>query len=204
MDVKLVLFDIGGGLIDYSPVFTSAERDVHITKGVLDNTLDKYEREVAQGRISVRDLYQLCMQENNLHADPNYDLLTSWVNDFRKIEETYNLVHDLANVYQVSLLSNIYKGMVPMMLKQGLLPNVNYSYKFLSCDLGMEKPNEGIYALVEQTTGLNSNAILFIDNKSEYLAPAEKLGWKTVKFDTANPKVSCAKILEALSETKNA
>ncbi len=204
MAVKLVLFDIGGVLIDYSGVFSTAERDLGIARAILDRTFSAHALELAQGELSVQNLYHLCIKENNLKVDPNYDLLTSWVRDFKKIEESYNLARDLAHSYQIGLLSNIYKGMVPMMLKQGLIPNINYNYKFLSCDLGMEKPNESIYAMVEKTTGLNTNAILFIDNKGEYLVPATRLGWQTVKFNTANPKQSAEDVLKALAITQNA
>jgi putative hydrolase of the HAD superfamily len=55
-----------------------------------------------------------------------------------------------------------------------------------SSEVGMRKPEEGIYRLVEQGLGLPGEALLFVDDLGVNLKTAHRLGWQTLKYvDTA-------------------
>ncbi len=55
-----------------------------------------------------------------------------------------------------------------------------------SSEVGMRKPEEGIYRLVEQKLALTGDALLFVDDIGVNLKTARGLGWQTLKFvDTA-------------------
>lgn len=186
-DIKLVLFDIGGVFIEYGDVFRTASREQDIPHELLDATFDKYDREITMGKITPQDLYESCLRENNLQADQNYDFMPNWVRDYTKIVPTYNLAKDLSLKYQIGLFSNIYKGIVPELIRQGFIPNIKFSYLFISCDIGMQKPDRDIYEFVLQKTGLLPKEILFVDDKEENLEPAYHMGWNTYHFDRQSP-----------------
>ncbi len=52
----------------------------------------------------------------------------------------------------------------------------------VSCDVGVRKPNPGIYKLTLKKLRLSAKETIFIDNQEWNIKPAEKLGMKTVLF----------------------
>ncbi len=177
---KLVLFDIGGVLIEYEKVFTTVGQEQHFSNNLIGDTFDKYHREISIGEITPRELYLKCIRENNLKADKDYDFIQSWINDYLTIKPTYDFLIEISAKYNIGLLSNIYKGMVELMIEQEIIPNIDYKYKFLSCDLGMQKPDEVIYQYILDFTQLKPNQILFIDDKNKFIKPAKKKGWEYI------------------------
>jgi HAD superfamily hydrolase (TIGR01549 family) len=52
-----------------------------------------------------------------------------------------------------------------------------FDYRFISCELGMRKPNKEIYEYVNNA--LKNYEILFIDDREINLKFPKELGWKT-------------------------
>ena len=195
---KLVLFDIGGVLIDYGNVFKTVSTEQKFPLELIDKTFDKYDAEVTTGKITPQELYLKCLTENAITADTNYNFLNSWLRDYKSITPTFELLPLLKQKYQIGLFSNIYKGMIPEMVKMGLLPNIEYDYLFLSCDIGIQKPYKEAYEFIANSTRLVSEQILFVDDKEENLEPARALGWNTFRFATNEPDSSVNKLKELL------
>ena len=197
-DYKLILFDVGGVLINYSNAFVTASKELNIPVELLDATYDKYEREVTAGKMTPQDLYISSLKDNGLKADENYDFLKSWIKDYSSITPTFNLVLDLEGKYNLGLLSNIYTGTLNALIKQNLIPNIKYVHTFLSCDMGMQKPDKEIYEKIIEITKLAPDDILFIDDRDDYLSPPKAMGWNTFKFDKDNPEVSVSALRKLL------
>lgn len=197
-NIKLVLFDIGGVLTEYEKVFTTVEQEQNLPRTLIDKTFDKYDTEITTGIITPTDLYTKCITENTVSADPNYDFVTSWVKDFDVIKPIYDLLPMLKQKYKVELFSNIYKGLVPAMISAGTLPNIAYDYQFLSCELGVQKPDPKAYTKVTALTGLLPTEILFVDDKEENLIPAANIGWRTFHFSKLQPYESVAQLTKLL------
>jgi len=51
-----------------------------------------------------------------------------------------------------------------------------------SSEVGLRKPEEGIYRLVEQGLGLTGDRLLFVDDLGVNLKTAARLGWQTLKY----------------------
>lgn len=62
-----------------------------------------------------------------------------------------------------------------------------------SSEVGMRKPEPGIYQLMEARLGLPPASLLFIDDLGVNLKPARARGWQTLKYDDT------AKVLQVLS-----
>ena len=108
-------------------------------------------------------------------------------------------VHEYKKVYKKHMANNPYYKEVSKYIsslkgrcKLGLLSNVSlmdkdrqmkhmdynvFDYRFLSCELGMRKPNREIYEYVNDK--LKDYEILFIDDRSDNLEIPKELGWKT-------------------------
>jgi len=198
INIKLVLFDIGGVLIDYGDVFKAAALEQNIPHELIDKTFDKYETEITTGKITPQQLYLNCLDNNTLKANKNYNFMDAWLRDYGRIQPTFDLIPLLKKHYKVGLFSNIYKEMVPEMIKRSLIPNINYDYIFLSCEIGLQKPNTEIYKHILTTTKLQPHELFFIDDRDDYLIPAKKLGWYTYKFVREKPVESVEKLKELL------
>jgi len=195
---QLILFDIGGVLIEYGNVFKTASQELGIPHNLLDSTFDKYDAEITTGLITPQELYINCLKNNDITADKNYNFMISWIKDYSSIRPTHDLLTRLTDKYKVGLFSNIYKGMVPELIKQDLLPNINYVYQFISCDMGLQKPDEKAYQYIVRHIKEHSNEILFVDDKQENLDVASKLGWQIFLFLRDNPTDSVNKLSNIL------
>jgi len=61
---------------------------------------------------------------------------------------------------------------------------------FLSFELGVMKPEPGIYAIAEEVTGQRGGDILYIDDLTENTAAAEARGWQVVHHTGAASTLS--------------
>lgn len=197
--LKLILFDIGEVLIDSSDAFRTAAREQSIPFELLDANFDKYDNEVTLGKITSQELYLKCLEDNNLSADVNYNFARSWVTDYKIIKPTFDFLLNVYKKYPVGFLSNIYTGLVDEMLAQQKIPNVDYKYKFLSCDIGMQKPNADIYQYVLEQTQLKPQDILFIDNNKMNVQAAADTGMHGFLFLTENPVHSIKELYNEVS-----
>ena len=67
-----------------------------------------------------------------------------------------------------------------------------------SSAVGMRKPEEGIYRLVEEGLGLPGELLLFVDDLGVNLKTARALGWQTLKYvDTAEVVAALSAVAEA-------
>lgn len=54
-----------------------------------------------------------------------------------------------------------------------------FDHVFLSCDLGIQKPNKEAYQYVEKISKYKNSDILFIDDNLKNIETAKSLGWNT-------------------------
>jgi putative hydrolase of the HAD superfamily len=191
---KLILFDFGGVLIDYSQSFQTASKEQNIPIEFLDNSFDTNHEDITVGKITPEDIYQIALTESNMEIGDDYNFTDSWVRDYQTIQPTYEFLEELSHNYVVGILSNTYKGIIKRSIELNRIPNVKYKYIFQSCELGYQKPEIDIYKYVEDRTGLKGKDILFIDDREDYIDSAKQLNWNTFLFDNSNPITSVAQI----------
>lgn len=195
---KIILFDIGGVLIEYGNVFKNVATEQNFDHKLIDATFDKYDDEITLGKITPQELYLKCLDENSIKADRDYNFIDGWVRDYEIIKPTHELVHQLSHKYKIGLFSNIYKAMVPEMIKRDVLPKIDYYKTFLSCEMGLQKPDLKAYRFITDSLGFEPQQILFVDDKAENLVPASQLGWKTFEFNRHDPEVSVVELNKIL------
>ncbi len=100
-------------------------------------------------------------------------------------------------IWDLTFFSRLCK-VFPLVLAKNYIPNLNYSSIIQFCDVGWIKPEKEIYVLTTQKARVHPKEILFIDDKEEFLKPAQKLGWNTVRFNSKNVQESIDKIREIL------
>jgi FMN phosphatase YigB (HAD superfamily) len=119
---------------------------------------------------------------------PNYySLSEDLVNRFfgRK-KEIWKIVNEFKKKYKVGLLTNMYEGMLDLIRKKELIPNVNWDVIVDSSIEKCRKPDIKIYEIAQERAGFKGSEILFIDNKKENLEIPKELGWQTYWYDSSD------------------
>src|SRR3989344_3200035 len=167
--IKFIYFDVGGVLLDWSKVFENATTKFNLDPEDIGKVFDENHDPITKGLISAQELWGKCIQKYNLKNASDYNFLESWVSDYQPIREMHQLIYKIVPKYKIGLLSNIYEGMLPLLLEKKIIPNINYEQIVFSCDVGMMKPNSDIYALAQKKARVDANEILLVDNRKDIL-----------------------------------
>ena len=92
-------------------------------------------------------------------------------------QDVVKFAHSLKKYCSIAILSNLNyldKKRINLQVDLSKFDNV-----FLSFELKCKKPDFKIYKIVEQTSDVSPENILFIDDKLENIESARKRGWKT-------------------------
>lgn len=184
--ISFIYFDIGGTLMDYTNVFHDAAIRFGLgpQKDEIGKVFDENHDAITKGHMRADDIWRLCVKRYRLRDDDTFDFLQSWYSDFRPITPMHLLVRKAIKKYPLGLLSNIYTGMVPLLLEREIIPNIAWSTKILSCDQGVMKPEPAIYAIAQQASKYPAHEILFVDDSEKAIEGAKQCGWQTF---TVNP-----------------
>lgn len=188
--ISFIYFDVGGVFLNWDHYFETVANTFHIELSILRTYFDKYSDAITLGDMTSGQLWKVICQELSIEGGDRFDFLKAWASDYLAIPETADFAKLVANTYPVGIISDIYKGMFPLLLEKNIVPNLDYSHLVLSCDIHMRKPNREIYEYAQKLSGVNPEEILFIDDSSSSITMASELGWNTHQFDTANPSQS--------------
>ncbi len=182
MDIKNIIFNFGGVLIDWNPTYLY--RDIF---------RDKVEMEFF--------LRSVCSAEWNLKQDagrsfseaikelvsqfPRYEneirmFYSKWINMIGgEIEENVSLLKDLKNNYRLFGLTNWSAETFPLIFDQYPFFK-EFDEIIVSGSEKTVKPDEKIYTILLNRYGLKASESLFIDDNQENINAANKLGFETI------------------------
>lgn len=192
--ISFVYFDLGGVFFEWDKYFSTAAKTFNVDIKDLVSIFDKYDDSITTGQISPAQFWGYCCQELAIENGEGFDFLTSWVKDYVPIGTTYQFAVEVSKKYPVGLISDIYKGMFPLFMELGIVPNITYSVKALSCEIGLRKPNRAIYEYAQSMAKVDPIEILYIDDAAKNLIVPSELGWCTHQFSTYNPDQSIQQI----------
>lgn len=178
-----IYFDIGNSLVDCSNYFKTATTKFNLKAEDLKKVFDENIDAVTTGFLYPQQFWEKCIQRYDIQNAHDYNFLESWVSDYEPIIEMHEFIIKLKSNYHVGLLSNIYKGMLPLLLEKGLIPKIDYDQIIFSCDVGMMKPNPDIYAFAQNRANSDPKNILLIDDRQDFLDGAKKAHWHTFLFN---------------------
>ncbi len=179
--IKLVIFDLGGVIIDYSEVYyceyISEKFKVNFKK-VID-TFKPLSKSLEKGEIELNDMYKGMKKGLGIRGD------VSWNKVFYEKSKLdlnmVNLVNTLSKNYKIAILSNISISRY-LLARKLYLYKLHYERAFLSGYLGMVKPEQNIYKHVISQFNVKPEESVFIDNLKENTYAAEELGIKSITF----------------------
>jgi len=185
--IKFIYFDIGGVMADTTNYFKGATNKFGIpldefTKFWQEN----YRDEMTRGKITPQEFWKKIIKKFNLKNAMDFNFVESWMNDYQPRIKVHKLAKKLSKSYKIGLISNLYPGMMPALIKKGLVANIKYSAMVLSYEVQLRKPEKEIYEIATKKAGVLPEEILLIDDRQDFIEGAKRIGWQTVWFDLEN------------------
>ena len=190
--VKLLIFDVGGVIVDYTEeeymryISRKFGLDVRKFSKAMNSLITKME----YGNIKTESAESELSKQFHI---PELDL--EWISAYKKLarldKKVARLMARLSKRYRIVLLSNISASRY-VESKKLFLNKVKHGRTFASCYLRMRKPERRIYLYVLKAMHTKPEDALFIDNMQENVDGARKAGIKAIRF------ISCAHLTKAL------
>ncbi len=194
--IRFVYFDINGCLVRFfHNAFTRLAADTGASSDAIESTYWHYNDQVCKGEISLEDFNHTLSEALQT---PNLDWKKYYMAAIDPITEMKELAAWAADNYYVGLLSNIMPGFIDEMLKNGTIPDVDYTAVVDSSEVGAIKPEQRIYEIATAMANVQPHEILLVDDSRPNLMAAERMGWKVLWFDNYRPEESVDKIRSAL------
>ncbi|MGD2178696.1 MAG: HAD family phosphatase [Anaerolineae bacterium] len=199
-DARAVIFDWGGVL---EPLPTEAdvaawERRLALAPGALPQVLwGQVWRRLEVGAIADADYAQHIADQLGLpDQEAALHFLQAFYTGDRFNRQVINAARGLRGYYQVALLSNAFPTQSEAIREQhGIDVYVEFDVYVNSADVGLSKPDPGIYRLTLERLGVAPEQAIFLDDSLRNVDSARQLGIHAIQF--VDPETSLAE-LEAL------
>lgn len=204
---KIVITDWGGVIENHSE-----EKYIfhHVSKRIIEqfstNPIPANYQEIMEGRLKERGLDISSIgktKDIKPYLDATFELFsiekypqiyTDFLDTYTQLTSDAPYDRELVR-YLVSLKDRCHTGILSNLsvLDAGRqnrqLGWNNFDYKWLSYEMGYEKPDLEVYRIVERECGLKGSQILFIEDVERNLAiPRENFGWNTFAATYNNTK----------------
>jgi len=193
MEIKNIIFDFGGVILDIDPQLTIDEFvklgfnkfDKLMTPEFIDGIIGKFERGILTPevfRTKLKEFLEIDITDQQLD-----DAWNSLLYDIPA--ERIEIIENIKKNYQIILLSNSNEIHYDLFVRDLQL---RFGYRefdelfhkaYFSFDLHLLKPDPDIYEFVINQHGFIPGETLFIDDKTENIEAAKKLGLKTYQLE---------------------
>ena len=184
-EYSVMVFDLGNVLLpfDYNISFNKLEKvESGLGKKFLERYMENYEihRSFERGTIPDDEFLNIMLGYIDNKTDKQ-TMIDAYSKIFKVNEDAVALLPQLKKKYKLVLLSNT--NSIHQKYGWGTYKFLSYFDKLiLSHKVGAVKPEEKIYKAVETFTQIPSSQHIFIDDISEYVEAAQKMGWDAVQF----------------------
>ncbi|PIN79350.1 hypothetical protein COV16_04785 [Candidatus Woesearchaeota archaeon CG10_big_fil_rev_8_21_14_0_10_34_8] len=184
---KLIIFDLGGILVPekWPYILDNMCKYIGTTEEeFLKNTEDLKIR-IRKGDITLKELYIQLLHRLKIKKDSeevfkkHFELYIETSTERNK--KIIELIELLKINYKVVCLTNTEKEISQYNRDHGLFDY--FDKVFLSCDMGVAKPDPKIYERVLEECNCSAEEAIFIDNDEEYIEGARHLGINCVLFE---------------------
>lgn len=197
--IKFVYFDVGGVLLDWKKSLGEVGKKFGKTYEEMLAAFRKFDLEFYRGKHTHEEIWKIYHDELGLKDSYDFNMLM-YTHDFMIPHKvTHDLVAVLSKKFKVGILTNVMDDFFELHLAKGHIPNIKYHAVVKSCEIGFVKPEPEIYNIAQKAAGVKHHEIFFIDDLSENVKAAEKLGWKTHLFDEHDLKKSVEEIQKKLA-----
>ena len=183
--IKCVLFDIGGVLVDWHMSWITSEVSARfgIDESKSIDAFSKYLHELDSGKIEEKEFWnKIASDTDSTPLKENTESL--WDTYFRKNakinHDVINLSKTISTNHTMGIISNIEKITHKIVDDWNVLDT--FEHKFMSYEIGFSKPDSRIYEHVIDKLPFEPNTMLFIDDKKSNVDAATDSGLEAIHF----------------------
>lgn len=184
MKVEAIVSDVGGVILrdDFKSFFAQFETKIGMpAEAFYALTVGSEEWKLYNKNfITERELWRKLAPRLGVEGEVAREL-RRWRRMLEPIPETIGILEKVRGRYPLYCLSNVDKATTRYLQERYHLYDL-FDGTVLSCDVGMRKPETGIYELAIQNFGLTPGSTLYIDDKEPNLMPARQVGFQTILF----------------------
>jgi FMN phosphatase YigB (HAD superfamily) len=192
--IKFIYFDLGGVIVDHISGLIKTAEKFNLDKVEVISLFKKHANDLDRGLLSLGELEEIFDKKFDISNKLDKKLGEFIVDNFKIIQETHDLIYEIANDISIGILSNVSEDIFNYVEKNKLIPSVAYDSLIVSAKLKVIKPEKKIFDIALSKSKYSLEEVLFIDDKLENIDAAKSLGWKTVLFETNNPQKSVNEI----------
>jgi len=185
--IDALVFDIGGVLIDYNPMFLYRDHfdSYEAAKYFIESTFTSDWNEKIECSKSLKLGVQELANRKEKHLSCCIKLFDiNWISMTRAKKDTLNIFNKLAKYYPMYGLTNLAGDRIQI---------INKAYEFtrlfeeiiISGELGIRKPDKRIFEHLIMKTQREPHRLLFFDDNKANISAAEKLGINVLHFSSS-------------------
>ena len=185
MEIKAVIFDVGGVLVEkvFGPLMDGLAVEYNLNSAALHKYSWSLFDKVNQGEMTEKELFENIIEKFNIPISAS--LLEEKSMQLKPIKKVWEYVRELKNRYTLAILSNLGKSWSIAREEQFHISNL-FDEVVWSCDLGISKPNKQIFNYLINKLNINPGECVFIDDKQSNINAAQSLGMKGILYQ--NPQ----------------
>jgi len=146
-----------------------------------------------EGKITELDFWSKVVNKSGRNM-PIQMLSAITRNNFQEISGVRNLIYDLRRNYRLGLLSNHAREWIEY-CENKFKYNHLFDVSLYSYEVGLRKPQSKIFNVMLKKMNTKPDRCLFIDDNKENIDSANKLGIKSIRFQTIEKLVEDLKLL---------
>jgi epoxide hydrolase-like predicted phosphatase len=200
MSIKAVIFDLGGVIVrteDPGPR-TRLAQSLGMTYTQLDQFVfhggpDGSSARATVGQISEEDHWRNVLQALNLPESEMPRMRREFFGGDQVDRDLVALIRSLKPRYKTGLISNAWDGLRAYIEREHF--EDAFDHMVISAEVGMAKPVHDIYHYALSKLGVTAEESVFLDDFSENVKAARKVGMQVIHFMDPNKGISQLKHL---------
>ncbi len=183
--IKAVVFDIGRVLVNdpFDTIISVLKKEGISAEKAKDALYNDGWAKYKTGKSDGSGFWQAIAEKSGMKIKIE-ELRKKTISAFREIPGMLGLARQLKNNgYYIGIISNNVVEWADA-FNEKFSPKSIFSTIIMSFEEGAAKPDERIYRIFLEKSGLKPEECVFIDDKKRNLEPAERMGFKAIHFES--------------------
>lgn len=194
-EIKIAYIDFGGVMVEIKKPLLAVAKKLSVNDQEFIEIWRPFDNAACRGDISADEMWKNIFEKLNL-TYLGEDPTKMWVDGFEKNLKVHRMIKEISRYCAVGILSNMYDGFYPEMVKRGLIPKVDYAAVILSSEVRSIKPEPRIFEIAERRAGVDPKQILLLDDLEPNIKVASVRGWTGILYDSANSQIGIDQVLD--------
>lgn len=185
MTIRAVLWDLGGVLVrtEDRSARRAWERRHGLAEGGLDDLIfgSAAGQQAARGLVPEEEVWRSAAQRLGLDDAGRERLRREFFSGDRLDEALMDYIRRLRPARRVGMITNAWRSVRPALERHWRIADA-FDPLVISAEVGLLKPDPGIYQLALQALGLPAGQVLFVDDFAENVEGARAAGLQALQF----------------------